>query len=765
MPMPSAPCRKRADLPLLKRSRVGAPLLALLLAAGNLKAQPRQPEPWHVPAAVLRVDVSVETRPAHPDLGVWVKIPDGGLLPGRFPVADVRDASGKPIEHLLVGHHPADGLGVLFAEPENSAEVYIYISGSNTRPTRPEKSRLFPSVVYYAKTGNASLDLAKRMAAEYPPALGAGFGIWPCIGSMVNPYGPDDDYASWFVGALLLEKPERIYFATVSNEGSEFAINGKTIHSLPGRQTRQGGAQGQHGAWVELGQGLHRIDYFHFEATGPQEAQLVWRRPGVTEGELPELVTGFAQSGTASISGIFLRDGRRAAVIRGMDQPLGYFWTGEHPFSVFNLAYSGLSPEQVASVAWEFGKGMRLADPMVEWLLTGDPDQANVSVTLAVSNAAGVARTSARLVAPWTPPKLSLDNQAHRLLYRKAFLNLIKAAAPGTDPCADWTRDHWVMLQDLLEPYRGGPILREILTRAEATLRKIAPEQRWALEDRYVEVLRLQRQNDQLLDWINRMEREERNATRKFRWRDERVVALLLDINNPELAEREANLLRESASSPDQIQIAVLRQGDAARALGKTDDATRFYSESQDRFQKRAHVAMPGGRTPFYDPERRKAIEETEGAPAPAQPGRRAPRAQSLVTRQRVDDWKIRTVHDASMHTTIASFLSQDAVAEAFQQLADWELQSPLSKLTGDYPLAEARVYMHVEDYRRAAHALAAYRRNVTMSASLAEAMRLEAECLERLNNRTALRELAAEFIKRFPGHPQEAEMKELQAR
>jgi outer membrane protein assembly factor BamD (BamD/ComL family) len=170
---------------------------------------------------------------------------------------------------------------------------------------------------------------------------------------------------------------------------------------------------------------------------------------------------------------------------------------------------------------------------------------------------------------------------------------------------------------------------------------------------------------------------------------------------------------------------------------------------------------MAGGRTAYVDPKKRKEPPSTNTVDKTAS---KRPKMQSLGSQKKVDDWKIYTVHDASMYATITAFLAQDAIAEAFQKLTDWENESPQSKLTGEFPLTEAKVYVHVEDYRRAINALEAYRKSVTMSAQLADAMKLEIDCLQRINDTTRAKEIAADFLKRFPGHPFEAAMKEVLA-
>lgn len=735
---------------------------SLFVLAGSAHAQ--QAADWAVPGAVLRADVNVSRDPDHPDLGVYVKIPNGGLLPGKYHIPEARDAQGKPLASVIVADSPTDGFGVLFAKPAEGNTASVYVTPSANPPKRPEGTKLFPSTFFFTKNGNAGLEVAKRMEHDYPPAAGASYSEWDYgIGSMVNPFGPDDDFSTWIVAGFVLEKKERIYFCTISDEGSEFAIDGQTVHSWPGIHTRQGGAKGQHGEWVELAPGLHRIDYFHFEKTGPQEINLCWKRPGMeTKDGLPEHVSGLARSGLADITAITFKDGRAAGVIEGNNDRLGYYWIGDKPLVLFALSYRGVTPSDTQSVTWEFAPNKRFSDPSIDWLVSGDPDTLAFPVTLAVSNAAGIARTTERMRCFWTPPALSLDTKNDRLTVRKALYDMIRSVPAPGDPCADWSNDHWGMLVELLEPYNSGPILMEMFTRSFDTLQKRPVEQRWALEDRFIETLRLQRNDKLLLDWINKLEANERTSARKFRWKDERVCAYLFDVNQPAAAKHEVAFLREAAITPDQNQISALRQGDVARALGDTEAAIKFYKDAQERFRSRNKVGSVGGRLNYVGP--RKKREEAADTNTVGKAESKKLKPASLAGMKKVDDWKVYTVHDASMYATITSFLAQDAVPEAFEKLSDWENESPTSKLSGDYPMAEAKIYMYVGDVRRAVNALQAYRKSVTMSAQLADAMKMEIECLLRLNDKARAKEVAQDFLKRFPGHPFEAEMKEVSA-
>jgi len=684
-------------------------------------------------------------------------LPDGGLLPTKNPTPDVRDSAGKPVEHVIFGHNPADVMGIVFAEQPSGAAITVFFKPANNPPPKPN-SKLFPSVIHYTKNGNSSLDTAKRFASTYPPANNTFFGLWPCIGSMVNPWGPNDDFSSWYVGGILLPTKKKLYFATVSNSGSEFAIDGKTVHSWGGG-ARNAAAKGQQGKWLDLDEGLHRVDYYHYAARGVRtEAQIVWKGEGiqlVNTNDMPELVQDWARSGSASISGIRYRDGRKSAVISGNERPVGYLWTGEKPVVLFTLSHSEAAPGEGVTYTWEFDKNKRISEPIVEWLVTGDVNNTfAIPVTLVGSNAAGVARSSQRMLSQYTPDQCSLDKPADRQSFRKALYNMLRAVPQGMDPCADWIPDYWQLLADVIEPYRSGAMLGQIFSRAlNGSLQKIAPRQRWELEDRFIETVRLRRNDALLLEWIEKLEKAEKNNARKFRWRDERFCAYLLDIGNLDAAKRELAFMKESAGAQDQHQILSIRQGDLAFFTGNMEEATKFYKEALDRYPGRAKVAMPGGYIPFLDPSKRKPPTNTVATAA-------APKS-SLISRlaSRIDAWKVLTAQDASMYATITTFLTQDATEEALQKLSDWEASSPLSKLSGEYNVAAARIYYYLEDYRRAISILKNYRTQTVMNAMLADAMKLEMDCLVKLDDKPRIKALAEDFVKRFPGHPYELQM------
>ena len=725
-------------------------ILVLYFSVCSAFAQQRQaaPEGWAVPDAAIRADFDVVKQPQEPEAGILLRLPDGGFLPAPEVAADVRDSSGAPLEHRVLWRNPAEGMLIACATPPGGAgRISVYLKrGSAMAMQRRASSALRPGLLLCTKVGGASLDAAKKLAAANPPGAGTRMGQLPYLGHRENPFGPDDDYCSWYSGWFKLDERETIYFGTVSDEGSELQIDGRAIASWPGLHTRDEGAKGQYGKAISLEPGWHRIDYFHFEATGPQEMMAVWRRSG-DKSELPEQIpeSAFIASGDSRIASITLRDGRRAAAIGGASQAVDYLWFGDQPVHRYLLRAEIGDGARGCVFAWDFGNGRVAHGPTCEWLVAGE---APVPVTLVTSNAFGLAKTSAMVYPGSPPPGANALDPNGRLNYRRAFLQMVEATPAGREPGAEWHPDLWNLLAGVLEPYKGGPILQPVFERAGKALRAVPLDDRRILEDRYVESLRARKDPSALLAALDRLAETERDPARKFHWREERICALLFEAGDVEAARREAKAMRNSVSMPEQVDMALIRQGDAERFAGDIDAARALYATAQERSRGRVRLSTPGGPAGAGS-----AFASSDGsAPAPAKKNRNA--LVPLSQRVRIEDWKAQAVRDATFMATIRDQLAQGAVEEAMAELRRWETESPLSKLNGDYPLAEARIYSHLGDDRRAVATLRAYRATADMDSALPDAMALELECLERMRRLDDARALAKEIVERLPGHP-----------
>ena len=117
-------------------------------------------------------------------------------------------------------------------------------------------------------------------------------------------------------------------------------------------------------------------------------------------------------------------------------------------------------------------------------------------------------------------------------------------------------------------------------------------------------------------------------------------------------------------------------------------------------------------------------------------------------------DWRKRAVLQNSYYTEVKNLIDQDELGDARDKLDAWAVEFPLSKLGGDYALAEAEYALKFDDYDRAQRILKAYRIRVDLSPQLAEAMQMEWDCDAKLQRPADIKELAADIKKRFPDLP-----------
>lgn len=683
----------------------------------------------------LRVELRIRNRPRHPESGIIAIIPDGGLLPGRQVNFEVRDPDGNRLEAQLLWHNPAQGLGLVFAPPR--ADTATVLLSPALQPPSRRDSPLRPGLLLYAQNtrpGGASLERALRLPESWPPVPEGIMRPINAISHRYNPLGADDHYLTWYTGWFVLERPETIYFATVSDEGSSLRINGQTVAHWPGLHTRHAGAQGQFGNNIELAAGWHRIEYLHFEVTGPQEQLAVWQRGGRQPGRLPEHIPdqAYAHSGSADVVGMHYADGRRGAWVEGWNQPAGYLWIGDEPINRYRARAEAGSGADALRHRWRLGRDRTLEGAACDWLVRGET---HVPLELETAGPGGSVRASATLQMWTPPPACDPDEAATRREYRRVFLGMLNAAAPQVDPCADWHHDYWVTLDRVLDPFQGGELLPTLFARATPSIRRLPMELSQRLETRLSEALRMQPDSRLQLEWLERLEQQARDGDRRFHWRQEQLLALLYDAGDIDAARRLAQRMRQAATGAEQTFLTLVRLGDVERLDGQPERAAEWY----ERARARQPAAQPSGRLRDLDRLDPRSLGSLRSAP---------------TGMDRTQQWKVRAVQEAAYLSTVTAFLEQDAIDEAFAELRRWERDNPLSKLRGDYPLAAARAYAHVGDHRRALRTLQAYRETVSMTSVLPEAMTLEMECLVRLRRFATARARATELLERFPGHP-----------
>ena len=697
----------------------------VLAAAGAARAEA---PPWTVGTATHRFEVEITAPASQPEAGNVALLPDGGLLPKPACDAVVTDAGGRELKSLVVWHNPRVGLGVCFENPPSDARAFVYVvPAQKTKPADPAAAGfLKPGVLMYVETSAATPSMAKAasIARDWPPGRNARLALVPNVGQSENRLGPDDNFMAWYTGWLTIETPGRYYFCTISDDASEFRIGGKLVARWPANRPRKDGAKGQFGDTVDMEKGLHTLEYLQYETTGQQEAHLCWRPTGTPIDKLPLTTprTAYLHSGETRIVSAAMKDGLPLPVIDW--QCVKYVWTGDRPVNLFRFARmpGGAAPGDVR-FAWKIDDRYEVTADEFLWLWE---DEAEHPVTLTAVRGSASAASSVPVVVPVYPPQMNMNVPADREMVRKAFLSRLQAGPAQRRPCADWSSNLWATLVAALDPYATPEIPQAIIERSRQDLARVAPEWRWAIEGMFVETVRV-KDPAAALPWVQRFAREEMDTSRKVHWQMERARILATDLGRTNEARAALAEIQPATLTPEAAVRATVLAGDIERFAGRRDEAARFYGAAQDRYRAMQKSAAT------LSALRRESTNE-----------------MSAMARL-AGDWRIAAVREGANHATVQSLIEQKAWAEARRTLDQWEIEFPLSKIEGDFPLAEAAFHMAVGDPLRARRILSSYRATVEMNSYLARAFSMEMKCIEALGLRAEMDALAAERAKRIP--------------
>jgi TolA-binding protein len=716
---------------------------------------------WAVPEAPLRFDFTVESSPSTPAAGILVFLPDGGLLPVPEPNPTVLDGAGKAVDFDILWRNPKEGLGLVIAKPATPGfSVYV---GRQSRLSHNDRVSFTPGPLFYVKQGNASLESATKLAGGFPPGRDSVMGPVQLIGQQGNPFGSDLDFSGWFTAWLKVEKPGRYYVATISDEGSVVKINDRTAAEWPGLHTRQAGAKGQFGSFVELTAGAHSVEYFYFNAGGPSEAQLAWRPPGGSAG-LPTLVpaSAYHHSGSSRLTGVADRDGGPVAIpFAACDS---YFWFGELPANLFLLSprLAGGNPTNTI-YEWRMDDGKLCHEPAFPWIFEGSEPR---TITLTARSGNRVSSSTCTIRLATTPPAASLYNPTQRTQYRTALLTRCRAVPPPGRPAADWTSGLWDVVINVVEPFKGQGLLTELFERSrEDLVERLSPADRGFLEDVFAENLRYS-DPVKAAAWLDRFEREEKNLDRKREWTLGKIELALYQAGDTNLARKIAANLSSQAPGTEAGVLALVRLGDIEALAGNFDGARAFYAQAQAKTPRKTVAPASGEPAAAGTSGKGLARNKNEIEKARAEEDDKRKGASSKAGSgfsRRVDPWKAEAVRGGAYYETIRDLLRDGYLREARMELRNWEIELPTEKLGGEFPVAEAEYFMAIHDYSRARTILATCLKAVDVSPYIPRAMGMQLDCLQKLGHRDEALALAALALKRFPGTPVAGQARRIQ--
>ena len=672
-------------------------------------------------SASLRVKVETLSAPSHPSAGYLVTIPDGGAL-SRNPAATVVDANGTPLKHGVLWHDPGRGMALVFEPPpEGQQEVYVYFRPGGISAWQPS-SGLTPSVLAFCRSGAQTMIEAQRMARSFPPGKDVYFERPSVMGMGALPQGISGSFADYILGYVETKDPGRTWIAGMSGGPCSVQVDGHEIKSEK-PSSKVAGA----GEWFELDPGLHRVEIFHAtpSATDRGYAWVWWKTPNMPAGDLqaswaarPIRENECARSGAAVAREASARGGLPTAMF--FASPVGYVLFTEKPLILYKLtAVPAEEAEGAPSYTWTAGKQAPFDGPAETFYLFEQGRDTEVGLTVtADKKKPGATQT----VFTHCPGDLNsnLNDAKTQDQYREALRNLFKSCPAGKSP-EGWGADLRSLLVQLIEPGKTDALLRDLFAHHWSLVRSgLKPQDRRSVED--LCLADLTRSNaTEAVKWIETNEGQENDFSRQLHWRIKRAELLMYALGKFEEAKRILNTVVRTSGEP--VLRAQVRLGDAALLAGDYNEALRLYGEAQNTANRRR--------------------------PAKAEP------AAAKSGAGKVAAWKSVAVRGTAASETVRQLIRDGELAEARDALDKWELEFPMSKVSGDFVVVESQYLLKLGDAARAARELEAYTRAVDTTSYLSEAMELALKAMVQAKlPPERIQEYVAEIKKRLPLDP-----------
>ena len=731
-------------------------LLIPLLAALALRAAAA--DSWLVQEAPVRFTVRLAKPPTHPGAGYFLQLPDGGALPGLNATPRVFGSDGKEVKSAVLWQNRDAGIALVFAVPAAPGDVQVYVSTAGRPTVWTPESGLTPSAILCTRsdTGSRADALQPARMGEQPSPVEyrnrAGVPQAPlCVSGDLT--GRDGPCAIYMLAYIEAAKAGDTWFAPLTFAGGcEVRIDGKLLN-LKQVNKKAGGT----GEMIDLAAGLHRVEIACWSPDSGKAnglMTLTWRPPGTPAGELggnratdlpyagtpmwearPFKEKEIVRSGEATVTSASARNGGPVARIQ-LEAEENYWFEGEPPLLLYRVRAltDGNPADTVYNWAME-GSG-RVTKQELRWLFSGEEDQ-----VVALTAVSGDHRSSARAVfRPFGTMQTSLDNATSRAVYRQAMLDMCESFPAGQDPTAKWTAAHWNNLFRVLELNQSRALVTHLMqVRREIVERKLSTDRIRMLREIFLDFA--PRINpSQALQWTELFEKSSRTPQEAAMMKILRAEILMYYAAKPDDARALLEGMAASRQYDEASEWARIRLGDLEFMSGKLNEATRLYADVQGRVKKRRTKLSSAG--PDMNLAGKTSMEISAAL-------REGIRANNTAPDARVADWKVNALLDAADSETVKALIEQGHLLEARQALRTWEREFPMSKISGDFVINEARLYMAMDDWQRAAVPLAAYCDQIDASSYLPAAVEALLECQRRAGTPTDQRLAFCEKMKK----------------
>ncbi len=735
-----------------------------------------EPGEWAVKDAPVRFVVGLAKAPSHPSAGYFMKLADGGSLPGPFPEPVVLDEAGNLLSCAVLWHCKETGCGLVFQTPKAGETAVIYVRASKKLKTWTPESGLTPGAILCEVNGTSAKAAALKLGQLGTVDAKTHFinqswsgGTWQgtSVPLAMREWKPGGN-AMYLLAHLDVKDPGPTWVAPQSRSGQmEIVVDGKTV-ALSKKNEKLGGVGGE----VNLTAGLHRLELYGFapEGTAIGPMMFTWRTPKTTVEELGgPRAKDLRYPGTPMCESCIIDDARvvrsgdctlldihsRAGVVAAFTcAPDSLFASeGEEALIAYTLkAWTKSNPKETR-YSWSFEQAPNaLADGAeTHWLFKGDR-YGRVTLT---AEAAGKRVSSSAVVFFHTDQSSSLDDEETRYAFKRACFAMLKAYPDKVDPTATWDAAMLNNFFRVLDISGGNALLEYIVTqRWDFFKKRLTPEKQALLED-IVLFSMGPRKPQESMKLASKLSADEFSGGRSAVLKLKGAEILMYYLNDLDGARRIITpLLGDSGEAGEWAKI---RMGDLEFLARNLNAATQRYGDVQNRAKASVASTVPkrlsalsSGATRSHkkteEPVKEKSGDKTKKEPQKVEePSKYVPIEQPAG----LPAWKLSAIRDVAASENVNILIEQGFHLEAFQALQSWERVFPLSKISGDFILCEAKLYRALKDFKRARLLLSAYCEQVDISNFLPEAMELNRLCMADMNEPAEVIEKYKEEIRK----------------
>jgi hypothetical protein len=708
---------------------------------------------WAVKDASVRFVVELVNEPSHPSAGYFVFIQDGGILPGPIPESVVVDEKGNALKSGVLWHCKDTGCGLVFESPKAGDKVVIYFRGSNKHNLWTPQSGLTPSAIFCEINETRDREAAMKLGA-----LGAVGSNVRCSNQawktaafrgksipMAMWEGRAGGSAMYMLAYIQVTEPGPTWIAPQVRSGNmEIAIDGKMVKLIK-KNEKVGGV----GGMLDLTAGLHKVELYGYsvdrtKSSGPM--MFSWRTPktsiddlgGPRAKDLRYAGTSMndsclidekhvVKSGQCRVSDIHSRTGPVAAF--AVQSGSLFLFPEEDELITYGLkAWTKNNPPETR-YTWRFEAAPdTLVDgPEISWLLKGGR-YTHVTLT---AEAAGKKTSAKTVFYTHSSESSSLDDENTRQAFKLACYTMLKACPDKVDPFIQWDGTMWNNFFRVLD-LKGANTLLEyiVLQRWNFFKKKVDPDRKDLVQD-IVLFSMGSRKPKEAVKLASDFSAEVFPSARSVVLKLKQAEMLMYYLDDLEGARKIITPL--VTLSGDGGEWAKIRMGDLEFLSRNINAATQRYGDVQSRSKAEAQeVHATRLRSLSEGPKKVRDIMPTQkkadrgGKSGSAEENHFVP----MVAPRDVPAWKLAAIREVADSENVNMLISQGFYLEALQALGLWERAFPMAKITGDYILREAKLYMQVEDYKRARKLLTAYCEQVDVSNFLPEAMQMIKECM-----------------------------------